>query len=281
MNQVITNLPTLRRTLYLLLILHPTAFMLSCASVPELPWAPVAKDATAGFYNTARLEYRLDAGKLGQPLDVLCVDGRRVNYEQIASSPLADRSVGTLVIQKPHPAGREGFARVTFSIDSAESSDGSSSWNPLKRTSLADKIGHHEEVHEVWAMDIPAAEADRCFQMLSVQNFYAAPSPSVGKARISVTLDGKRVQKDWEMLPELNALSQRVRSEGRLVAYLRPQALSGETSKAIVSVRAYRDLLAKTGPPAAATPVATPAVAQGTLASEPRLSSQSPLPTAR
>jgi hypothetical protein len=274
MNQVIANLPTLRRTLYLLLILHPSAFILSCASVPELPWAPVAKDASAGFYNTARLEYRLDAGKLGQPLDVLRVDGRRIDFEQIASSPLPDRSVGTLMVQKPHPAGREGFARVTFSIDSAESAGEPSRWNPLQRTSAADTIGHHEEVHETWAMDIPAVEADHCFQAISAQNFYTAPEPDAGPAQLSVTLDGKLVQKNWPALPELNALAQRVRSEGRLVAYLRPEALSGETSTAIVSVRAYRELLAKTGQTAAS---ASPA-AQGVLAPEPNVANK-PLPS--
>ena len=275
MKNVTAKLPRLKLALRVFLILHPSAFILSCASVPELPWAPVAKDASAGFYNTARLEYRLDAGKLGQPLDVLCVDGRQVNFEQIASSPLPDRSVGTLVIQKPHPAGRDGFARVTFSIDSAEAAGESSRWNPLKQTNAADKIGHHEEVHEIWAMDILTVEADHCFRVLSAQNFYAAPAPDAGPAQLSVTLDGKHVQKNWDPLPELNALAQRVRREGRLVAYLRPQALSGETSTAIVSVRAYRDLLAKTGPPAGAAPPA----AQGILAPDPNMASK-PLPYA-
>jgi len=157
---------------------------------------------------------------------------------------------------------------VIFSIDSAESTGGSSSWNPIKRTpSPAEKIGHHEEVHEVWAMDLPAVEADHCFQVLSEQNFYAAAEPDAGPARLSVTLDGKLVQKNWDALPELNALAQRVRGEGRLVAYLRPEALSGETSTAIVSVRAYRELLAKTGQPAAP--------AQGILAPEPSVSNKS------
>ena len=59
-----------------LLFLLPLGFCLcSCAALPELPWAPQAKDAQAGFYQTARLEYRIDAGKLGQPLDVVRVDG--------------------------------------------------------------------------------------------------------------------------------------------------------------------------------------------------------------
>ena len=56
------------RWLFFCFCLLPSAFCLSsCASLPELPWAPPARDASAGFYDTARLEYRLDAGKLGRP----------------------------------------------------------------------------------------------------------------------------------------------------------------------------------------------------------------------
>ncbi len=242
----------------------------SCASMPELPWAPVAKDASAGFYDTARLEYRLDAGKLGQPLDVLRVDGRQVNYEQIASSPLPDRSVGTLVIQQPHPAGREGFARVTFSIDSAEPSTETSVWNRFVLTdSSSVKIGGQEEVHEIWAMDLPQAEAGQYFKLLSMRSFYSAPEPDIATAHLAVTLDGKEVAKNWESLPELNALAQRVRREGRLVAYLRPQALAGETSNAIASVQAYREMLARTSSPTGSPPPA----ASGILAPEPSVAS--------
>src|SRR5690606_2338375 len=127
--------------------LLPVLLLSSCASLPELPWAPVTRDVSAGFYNQAKLEYRLDAGKLGQPLDVLTIDGRQMNYEQIASSPLAGRSIGTLTVEKPHPAGREGFARVTFSIDSDESaSEAQSGWDLLKVREKPPQIGHHEEV---------------------------------------------------------------------------------------------------------------------------------------
>jgi hypothetical protein len=60
-------------------------------------------------------------------------------------------------------------------------------------------------------------------------------------------MDGRKVQKPWNSQAELNALAQQIRSQGRLVAYLRPSAASGEPSQAIASVRAYRDLVAKTG----------------------------------
>jgi hypothetical protein len=240
-------------------ILYPSAFILSlcclsCASLPELPWGPVARDASAGFYESARLEYRLDAGKLGQPLDVVRVDGRRVAYEQIASSPLAEQSIGTLVIQYPHPAGRAGVARVTFSLDSSRvGASQAASLNPFASSEPPAIAGHHEEVHEVWALDIPSGESDRYFQLLSTQNFYNG-EPIAGPAELAVTINGKQVRKAWEQVPELNGLVQRVRREGQLVGYLRPAALAGTAASPIASTQVYREMLAKSGGPATGAP---------------------------
>lgn len=247
----------LRGLLRVLFILHPSAFILSCASLPELPWAPVARDASAGFYDSARLEYRIDAGKLGQPLNVVRVNGQQVGFEQIASSPLANQSWGTLVIQKPHPAGLEGMARVTFAIDSsAASAAANSGWSWTRGDKPPAPIGHQEEVHETWALDLPSAEADRYFTVLSNQNFYSGAAHAKGAAEIAVTMDGKQVRKTWEPLPQLDALAQQVRSQGQLVAYLRPQALAGQPGRTIASVQAYKDLLAKTGSsPAGGQPI--------------------------
>jgi hypothetical protein len=226
--------------------LLPFAFCLSCSSLPELPWAPVARDATAGFYDTARIEYRLDAGKLGQPIDVVRVDGRQVAYEQVASSPLADQSIGTLVIQYPHPAGIPDMARVTFTLDSGRAdASGARSWNPLKTGKSPAITTGHEEIHEVWAMCIPRAESDRYFQLLSTQNFYHAAAVENGPAQLAVTMNGRALRKSWEQVPELNLLVQRVRREGQLVGYLRPRALAGMGTSGIASTRDYRELLAQ------------------------------------
>jgi hypothetical protein len=244
-----------------------------CATLPELPWSPTPRDAKAGFYDAARLEYRVDAGKLGQPLEVLRIDGRQVNYEQIPSSPLADQSVGTLVIQQPHPAGKPGLARVTFSIDSNKAAPPKSG-NPFKTAEpAAPPIGNQEEVHEVWAMDIPQVEAERYFQVLSVQNFYDGKPAENAAAELVVTMDGKETRKAWQQLPDLNGLAQRIRREGQLVAYVRPQALAGNTTTTIASVQAYREMLARNNP--------SPALSQpaGSLL-EPQRTAQAKMPYA-
>jgi hypothetical protein len=261
--------------LCLLLAAAPLVTLLAagCASLPELPWAPAARDAKAGFYETARLQYRVDAGRLGQPLSVTSVSGGRVGFEQIASSPLADQSLGTLVIQQPHPAGRQGLARVTFSIDSSQSAADGGKKSAFKSGEAVPPIGHQEEVHEVWAMDIPSVEADRYFQVLSTQNFYAGKTVENAPAELAVLIDGKEIRKGWQQIEDLNALAQRVRRDGQLVAYVRPQALSGNTSTAIASVQAYRDLLAKTGPAASAQPA-------GSVLAAPPLTAQAKMPYA-
>ena len=248
--------------LHAFFILHPSSFILlfaGCASLPELPWAPVARDASAGFYDTVRLEYRLDAGKLGQPLDVVRVDGRTVRYEQVASSPLPDQSIGTLVIQYPHPAGKSGLARVTYALDSGrgESSQGVS-LNPFKTGEGAAAITPgHEEIHEVWAMDIDRVESDRFFKLLSTQNFHHSQAKENGVAELAVTIDGKQVRKRWEQVAELNNLALRVRRDGQLVALLRPAALSGAPGGVIANTMAFREALARAGAPADTAPASS------------------------
>jgi hypothetical protein len=230
--------------------LLPFASCLSCASLPELPWAPPARDASAGFYETARIEYRLDAGKLGQPIDAVRVDGRQVAYEPIASSPLAEQSIGTLVVQFPHPAGTPDRARVTFTLDSNRPESASDGANPLRAGTPVGVQPQHEEVHEVWAMDIPRAECDRYFQALSAQNFYQAPAVESGGAQLAVTINGRQLRKSWDQVAELNLLAQRVRCEGQLVGYLRPGALVGTPSSRIASTHAFRAMLARADRPA-------------------------------
>jgi hypothetical protein len=116
---------------------------------------------------------------------------------------------------------------------------------------------------------LPKAEWDRCFAVINSQNFFHAPAPEKAAAELAVTIDGKLVRKEWDLVPDLNGLAQRVRREGQLVAYLRPQALAGETTKAIASVQAYRELVAKTNAPTGPANQA----ASGILATNPSMTS--------
>jgi hypothetical protein len=226
----------------------------------DLPWERVPLDASAGFYQSASIEYRVDAGKLEQPLDVARIEGQRVVYEQIASSPLADESVGTLVLTYPHPGGRAGMAQAKFTIESAAGKSPSpAQWNPFGNALLpssdasARVVTRHSEIREVWVLDIPAAESDSCFKLLAAQSFYNTQRPEGRSAQLSVTINGSQVSKPWDQVPEFDLLAQRIRSQGQLVAYSRPAAEAGRASDAIASVRAYDEMLARAGGPAPAT----------------------------
>jgi hypothetical protein len=225
-----------------------------------VPWKKMPLDASAGFYESANIVYRLDAGKMEQPLDVARVEGQKILFEQVASSPLAEQSIGTLTVTYPHPGGRPGVAQVKFAIDSipgkAPKPAATRSWNPLSRkpptppkpTAL---VTSQPEIHEMWVLDIPAAESDQYFKLLAAQSFYNTERPGTGAAQLTVTINGSQVRKPWEQVPQLGALAQRVRRDGRLVAYSRPAAQAGMAEGAIASLEVYRKLQAQTASPEA------------------------------
>jgi hypothetical protein len=245
----------------LLVGLLATCLTSGCGSLPvAMPWEKVPLDASAGFYDSASIVYRLDAGKMEQPLDVARVEGQKIAFEQVASSPLAEQSIGTLSITYPHPGGKPGLAQAKFAIDSAPAKVSKPSaprnWNPLSRkpplpASPKAMVTAQPEVHEMWVLDIPAAESDQYFKLLAAQSFYNTERPGTGAAQLTVTINGSRVHKPWEQVPQLGALAQRVRREGRLVAYSRPAAEAGQAEGSIASLEAYRNMLAQSGSPEA------------------------------
>ena len=99
----------------------------------------------------------------------------------------------------------------------------------------------------MWVLDIPAAESDQYFKLLAAQSFYNTERPGTGAAQLTVTINGSQVHKPWEQVPQLDALAQRVRRDGRLVAYSRPAAQAGMAEGSIASLEVYRNMLAQTG----------------------------------
>jgi hypothetical protein len=208
-------------------------------------------DASTGFYQSATLEYRLDAGQLRQPLDVARVQGQRLWYEQVASSPLPAESTGTLSVIYPHPSGRTDVAQVKFVLESRPATESASkSWNPVLRYWPGDREASRirtfqPELHETWALEIPQAESDGYFKVLGAQSFYDTERPGATAARLSVTINGRRIEKPWDPIPQLNLLVQRVRRDGQLVEYRRPGILAGQQPRAITSVQAYTQVAAQ------------------------------------
>jgi hypothetical protein len=254
------------------------------AGCSSSPWHKVPLDAASGFYADAELTYRLDAGKLGQPLDVVRVEGQRVSYEQVPSSPLGGESIGTLQVIFPHPAGRAGYALARFSLDSTRPKPAPTSrqWNPfVKRTNSvqapATLVGTHPEIHETWELDIENVESNRIFKLLTDLGFYQSEKPGAA-ARVSVKMQGKEQAKDWDQIPALNLLIQRVRTQGRLVAFARPAGQPGSVTDTIASTEAYRQLMAQRG--VAPGALMAPTSAFSLSPSMPMLPGQPPAPAA-
>ncbi len=250
------------------------AWCLAACLLAGCSWIPrkVPLDAAAGLYDSASLSYRIDAGKLQQPLDVVRVEGPNVIYEQVASSPLADESIGTLTLVYPHPGGRSGYAQAKFVLASGAAKSGSppakSSWNwwsKKKPDSPASPptapSGSQPEIYETWVLDVPSADSDLIFKALSSQNFFNTERPAAVGVELAVKMNGQEVRKSWDQVIELNALAQRVRRQGQLVAYARPSTAAGQPTSAISSTRVYGDLMAQGGARSVAGSVPAPASA--------------------
>jgi hypothetical protein len=240
------------------------ALALAVGGCSWMPKGRVPLDAAAGFYETAGLTYRVDAAAIGQPMDVLRVERQQCSYEQVASSPLANETTGTLTVTYPHPCGKNGLAQAQFSLANAPQKAASPrpTWNPFKKKkseAIQSILATGNDMQESWVLDIPAAESDQLFKMLANQGFYQTERPSAAGVQLTAKINGKELTKNWEQVPQLNALIQRVRRDGQLVAYHRADAAAGKPAQQITSTRAYSEMLANIGgatPGAAATSVA-------------------------
>lgn len=173
-----------------------------------------------------RLTYRIDAGQLGAPLAISCVQAKQVAYQEVAPSGLAQRSIGVLDIQYPHPAGREGMALVGVVIQQQHGPDrgmppafiqqvrGWFRW-PDENTI----VGSNRDLHEAWVMDVPRAELDQIIGRLQSSGFYGDVAQRRGHVRVTSRIGTDYVAKDWVTVSELDGLMHRVRSHGQLVSY--------------------------------------------------------------
>lgn len=201
-------------------------FAAGCNSLPSR----VPLDAKAGLYEKAVLSYRVDAGQLSIPLAVSRIEGQMVSYDEVPSAATPNRSTGLLLLTYPHPAERAGMVEAKVVIACAVD---------IKSNQPA---GFREE----WVLDIPKSELDTLYAQLRGLSFFSAsPHPTPG-IEITSTLNGKKVQKLWQTVPEFEALMQRVRRDGQLAAYERlstPRSANPVAS----SVAAYRRLTIQDG----------------------------------
>jgi len=193
----------------------------------------VEMDSAAGLYDSARLEYKLDAGQLNLPLAVTRVEGQLVSYDQVPSTPTRDTSVGTLKIEYPHPEGRPGFARARLEITSKASGaapatpESTSSWSKVAKSMNPKRLwtsSAKTQIDETWEFDVPREQLDMAVASLNRAGYFDARQQGSDGVELEAVVDGKTVKKTWHQVPELNELMLSVRNQGRLVAYTRPAA---------------------------------------------------------
>lgn len=218
-------------------------------------------DSTIGMYQMAKLTYRIDAGKLSEPVNVANITGKQVSYEQKPSGPYADTSVARLAIEYPHPGGKPGYALAEVIIAARKppattQAAKKSTWrrladdmhemltqNGLPGVKMADGI------YEAWSLDLPRADLDGVIGQLSQAGyFHLAGNPTPG-VNVSCKIDGQQCDKQWGHVSALDELVERVRHEGQLLSYTRP--LDDEPLK---PAGAQPVRFAATWPPAGATP---------------------------
>ena len=202
---------------------------------------------------TAEIEYRLDASQLHTPVAVARVEGQQVCYEEVASSLLPDRTVGTLKIVYPCADAPIGFARAEVQVTTDplpkmtqldETQTKSRSW--LSRFGKP-KDAEGDAVKETWAFDLPKQDLDALLNRLATPGSVTIPKkgdPAAGT--ISTLFNQRRSAGNCQPIPELDALMRRVRNEGHLVAYSNPLSTHSTTTEP-ASLVAYRQMHAQDG----------------------------------
>ena len=208
----------------------------------------IRRDSAAGLYDRAIVQYELDASQLNLPLALTQVEGQLVSYNQVPSHPVPGATRGQLTITYPHPNGNpsQAFARVDIASEIAQSNSlvppPPGNWtSTLRRIGRSVMTGGGHPITESWELTISKPDLDQVMGELNKAGYFEGVDPASTGATISARLDGKSVRRTWEQVAELDALMQRVRNEGQLVAYQRPAAFRTDPT-AGSSVTAYRDL---------------------------------------
>ena len=216
-------------------------------------------DAASGRYQSALLTYELDTGRLSQPVQTARIQAQQVSYQQLPSTPLPDRSHARLSVKYPHPRGKADFALAEVVIvsnhpkDSSASSPGKSTFQRAVASfteamnDILPGMSYGSGVSEAWALDVPKEELDQLIGHLANSGYVQYGPATTPGVEVLAQLYGRPIRKQWRQVPELDAFIERVRHEGSLVSYNRPQTSEGVPADAAGgrndSVAAYQQQL--------------------------------------
>lgn len=131
----------------------------------------------------------------------------------------------TLAIRYPHPAGRAGYARVEYVVESAGAA-ATKKWLPrwldqarrMANDSLPG-LSMADGVEEAMGLDLPMTELDKLVERLQQPLEPAAATTPVPGVVVVAKINGVALVPRHARMTELDAVIGRVRQEGRLIAY--------------------------------------------------------------
>lgn len=217
-------------------------------------------DLLARAYDKAKLEYKIDAGKLNVPIELARIEGQAVSYDHLGTMPLPDQAVGTLTLEYPHPDKHVGFVKARLEIRSSNpeslqaANDSKRWWNVWSKSKRQAATDDPQAVVEVWEVDIPRTELDGVLAQLNRQGYFDKEVSGSGGVELDVKVGPRESTKRWQQVAELDALMLRARGQGRLVAYQRPHAPPSAPPSAVLAYQDWQQgpagVVPQTGAPA-------------------------------
>jgi hypothetical protein len=203
----------------------------SCSAIASVAGCAALKTpesqlfARGSRYESASITYRVGPrASRGGSQDVVLA-----SHQQASSAPIASagQQNAMLAIRYPHPAGRDGYARVELVVKGGQKS---AALPPTRLPAWLDRARRfaHESlpgvslgdgVEEALGLDLPVADLDRLVERVQrpVQSAGGA-APLVG-ASVAVKINGAPLPTLNAHVAELAALIARVRKEGGLISY--------------------------------------------------------------
>lgn len=204
----------------------------------------------SGGYDKARLEYKIDAGKLNVPIELARIEGQAVSYDHLGSLPLPEQATGTLTVEYPHPEKHVGFAKARLEICSRDAASlhaadttGKKPWlwgAAWLRKTPPEPTADAASIVEVWEVDIPRGEFDQALAQLNEQGYFAKDVEGRGGVDLTIKVGPREASKRWQQVAQLDALMLRARGQGRLVAYNRPHAPASAPPSAVLAYQQWQ-----------------------------------------
>jgi hypothetical protein len=172
-----------------------------------------AVESAAPGTTVQRLVYRTESDRLNVLAGGTAVAG------------LPPVTISVLEIRSPHPHGMPEHAQAVLMCvpADADSPTGPAAlWQWLvggdgAEASRSPPANAAERV-QAWVIDLPQEQFDRLLSRLREKNFYQRARSFRAQAYVATETGGRRFGREFEELPELDALIVRVHREGRLVA---------------------------------------------------------------